>query len=90
MDGTARTRAAPPELLLRTNAPAVRSGRRKPPQQRGVTMSNPIQNASNASAHSAQMEKISQLIQELQYGTIVIKVQDGRIVQIEKTEKYKI
>lgn len=37
-----------------------------------------------------QLEMIRKLINSIQYGTISIIVQDGRIVQIEKNEKYRI
>lgn len=35
-------------------------------------------------------ELIKGLVDSIQYGTVSIIVQDGRIVQIEKNEKYRI
>ena len=35
-------------------------------------------------------ERIEELLRNIQYGNVVITVQDGRIVQIDKTEKYRI
>jgi hypothetical protein len=40
--------------------------------------------------HESHIEKIEDLIGDLKYGSITIIVQDGRIVQIDKTEKYRI
>lgn len=36
------------------------------------------------------IEMIKKLISSIQYGTISIVVQDGKIVQIDKTEKYRV
>lgn len=36
------------------------------------------------------LEWIRKLIQDVQYGCISIYIQDGKIVQIEKTEKYRV
>lgn len=38
----------------------------------------------------AGLALIRKLIQDIRYGSISIYVQDGKIVQIEKTEKYRI
>lgn len=37
-----------------------------------------------------QLELIQKLIHSIQYGTITIIIQDGKIVQIDKNEKYRI
>ena len=36
------------------------------------------------------LELIKTLIMEVKYGNVVIVVQDGKIVQIDKTEKYRV
>lgn len=35
-------------------------------------------------------EVIQSMLEDIQYGNIVITVQDGKIVQIDKTEKYRV
>ena len=35
-------------------------------------------------------EVIKNMLAVIQYGNIVITVQDGKIVQIDKTEKYRV
>jgi hypothetical protein len=37
-----------------------------------------------------QLELIQEMVGSIQFGTISIIVQDGKIVQIEKNEKYRI
>lgn len=36
------------------------------------------------------IQMIQNLINSIQYGTISIIVQDGKIVQVDKTEKYRV
>lgn len=36
------------------------------------------------------IQMIHNLINSIQYGTISIVVQDGKIVQVDKTEKYRV
>jgi hypothetical protein len=38
----------------------------------------------------SHLEKIKDLIQDMEFGNITIIVQDGKIVQIDKTEKHRI
>lgn len=38
----------------------------------------------------AHIETISTLLQNMKYGNITIIVQDGKIIQIDKTEKYRL
>jgi hypothetical protein len=38
----------------------------------------------------AQLKKIAQAIASLKFGSVTITVQDGRIVQIEKIEKFRV
>ncbi|MDR0875981.1 MAG: YezD family protein [Clostridiales Family XIII bacterium] len=41
-------------------------------------------------ANAANLEKISEAVRNIEYGTVTIKIQDSRIVMIEKSEKVKI
>lgn len=36
------------------------------------------------------MEKLLEMIKSIAYGSVTIKIQDGKIITIEKTEKIKI
>lgn len=36
------------------------------------------------------LETIANMIKDMKYGSVNIIVQDGRIIQIDKTEKYRI
>lgn len=36
------------------------------------------------------LQIIDKLINEIKYGTVTVTLQDGKIVQIEKSEKYRI
>ena len=38
----------------------------------------------------AEWEIIRQHIETLRYGSVTIQVQDGRVVQIDKVEKYRL
>jgi hypothetical protein len=54
-----------------------------------------MQNRPNLSpnGHASKEEQIAKIIdaiESLQFGSVVITVQDGRIVQIEKTEKFRV
>jgi hypothetical protein len=40
--------------------------------------------------YESHLEKIKDLIGDLKYGSITIIVQDGKIVQIDRTEKHRI
>jgi hypothetical protein len=40
--------------------------------------------------YDLHLEKVRALLDELKYGSITIYVQDGRIVQIDRTEKHRI
>ncbi|MCI5699010.1 MAG: YezD family protein [Lachnospiraceae bacterium] len=35
------------------------------------------------------LEKIDKLIKEVKYGTVSIIIQDGKVIQIDKTEKIR-
>ncbi|MDQ0205643.1 YezD family protein [Alkalicoccobacillus murimartini] len=36
------------------------------------------------------LEKLSDLLENLQYGSVTIYVQDGKVVQMEKNEKVRV
>ena len=40
--------------------------------------------------NSANIQTLEKLLSDMQYGTVAMIVQDGRIVQIDKTEKYRM
>lgn len=37
-----------------------------------------------------QIEKLNELLANIRYGTITLIVQDGKIIQIDKTEKHRL
>lgn len=39
---------------------------------------------------SSHLDTLEKLISDMKYGSITLIVQDGKIVQIDKTEKYRI
>jgi hypothetical protein len=45
--------------------------------------------AGNSSADSVS-ERIARVIAELRFGTVEITIHDGRVVQIERTEKIRL
>lgn len=47
-------------------------------------------NIKKSQEQSQWQEKIEELLQNMKYGNITIIVQDGKIIQIDKTEKHRI
>ena len=41
-------------------------------------------------ADNPHLETIAELIQDIQYGSVTIIVQDGKVVQIDKLKKYRV
>ena len=39
---------------------------------------------------STNIKKLESILQNVKYGSVTIFMQDGKIVQIEKTEKYRM
>lgn len=39
---------------------------------------------------NAHLETVNEMIQNIQYGSVTIVIQDGKVVQIEKVEKHRI
>ncbi len=37
-----------------------------------------------------QIETLEKLLQDMKYGSITLIVQDGKVIQIDKTEKYRM
>ena len=38
----------------------------------------------------AVLLKVAEILQRIQYGTVVLSVQDGKVVQIEMAEKFRL
>lgn len=49
-----------------------------------------MSNRSSNQNETDYLELIHNLIKEMKYGTVSIVIQDGKIVQVEKNEKYRI
>lgn len=49
-----------------------------------------MENKAKRELDKEQLELIQKMVGSIQFGTVSIIVQDGRIVQIEKNEKYRI
>ena len=45
---------------------------------------------SNEIKKESYLEIINNLVKEMQYGTITVIVQDGRVIQIDKTDKIRL
>lgn len=43
-----------------------------------------------AASDSSYLKKIDEIVKSIQYGSVTITVQDGKVIQIDKTEKYRI
>jgi hypothetical protein len=41
-------------------------------------------------ADSLQLQTIAEMLRDMKYGSVTIIVQDGKVIQIDKTEKYRI
>lgn len=37
-----------------------------------------------------QIETLEKLLQDMKYGSLTLIVQDGKVIQIDKTEKYRM
>lgn len=38
----------------------------------------------------AGLEKVKELVRDVRYGNIILIIQDGKIIQIDKTEKLRL
>ena len=36
------------------------------------------------------LKRVQKLVEEIEYGTITIVIQDGRVVQVDRTEKFRL
>lgn len=48
------------------------------------------ESAGNSFAFDSVSERIARVISELRFGTVEITIHDGRVVQIERTEKIRL
>ena len=48
------------------------------------------QTENGAEYKNAHLKTVDEMIQNIQYGSVTIIVQDGKVVQIEKLEKHRI
>lgn len=39
---------------------------------------------------NSQIETLEKLLQDMKYGSLTLIVQDGKVIQIDKTEKYRM
>lgn len=39
---------------------------------------------------SSHLDTLEKLLNDMQFGSITLVIQDGKIVQIDKTEKYRV
>jgi hypothetical protein len=46
--------------------------------------------ASLTDEERAVLAKVSEIVQKIQYGTVVLVIQDGKVVQIEMAEKFRL
>ena len=46
--------------------------------------------ASLSDEERAVLAKVSEIVQKIQYGTVVLVIQDGKVVQIEMAEKFRL
>jgi hypothetical protein len=46
--------------------------------------------ASLSDEERAVLAKVSEIVEKIQYGTVVLVIQDGKVVQIEMAEKFRL
>jgi hypothetical protein len=46
--------------------------------------------ASLTDEERAVLAKVSEIVEKIQYGTVVLVIQDGKVVQIEMAEKFRL
>jgi hypothetical protein len=85
---------------MRTGSTA--SGSRGPHGGRWAVAEEPVgpvpQDGSSAATQWSQLPeeeqavllKVSEILQRIQFGTVVLVVQDGKVVQIEMAEKFRL
>lgn len=44
----------------------------------------------NGIVDNSHLKKVEGLIRDMKFGSVTIIIQDGKIIQIDKTEKYRI
>ena len=60
------------------------------PLQPGTETAPPAVAAPRESLHPGLHEAIEEAVRSIRYGTVQIVIQDGRVVQIDKTEKIRL
>ncbi len=55
-----------------------------------MEQTNSVKKISNKENERQTLLKITDLIKNIKYGYIQITIQDGRVVQIDKTEKFRL
>jgi hypothetical protein len=46
--------------------------------------------AALSAEEQAVLLKVSEIVRKIQYGTVVLVIQDGKVVQIEMAEKFRL
>lgn len=49
-----------------------------------------MEERTKAAEDNSNLKKIADMIKDIRYGSLTIIVQDGKIIQIDKTEKIRI
>ena len=44
----------------------------------------------NVEKNGSYLDKVKELVESTRYGSVVLLIQDGKVIQIDKTEKYRI
>lgn len=48
-----------------------------------------IDESDNTQKEELYLEKIRSLVKDIRYGNITLIIQDGKVIQIDKTEKFR-
>ena len=71
--------------------PPERAGRRPRTPSSGMADDATIAQLASLSPEERQiLLKVSEILERLQFGTILLVVQDGKVVQIEMAEKFRL
>lgn len=47
-------------------------------------------NRPNTALTEAQLRKIQEAVRDIRYGTVLLVIQDGRLIQIDRSEKIRL
>jgi hypothetical protein len=56
----------------------------------GIDASSPEDWAKLSQEEQAVLLKVAEILKRIQFGTVVLVVQDGKVVQIEMAEKFRL